>query len=233
MSKELTQTHLRFLALRHFGTWYIVAIVFWIADLILYFKQPAPNREIPWGCTIGAIATTIICIIYGTYKIWRAVHLFREGMEVEGEVSGFGLLRSHGMVRVDCTYVVDGKKYTTASSEPSGRYDLGDKVAFIVDPRRPEICDMKSDIYPDYKDPSFDKPDSWKWWYYILAGVGFGAASTFVFIHPDFMKPGNGDHGMFVDLYNLVGGWGIAALFAIISLSCLWVGISQFKKQGR
>lgn len=231
--RTLSSRRWRFLAFRHFAVWGIVATLFWIVALIAFLKQPVAKRELPTACIIGAIAATVICVVNGTYKIRRAVYLFHHGIEVEGTITSFGWLRMHGSVRVNCSYQVNGTTYTTAWSGPAELYDLDDKVALIVDPKRPAVCEEKANIYHEHRDPLLDKPDTWKWWYYILAGIGFAAAAIHSWINPNFLKPREGEHGHFADLYNFVGPWGVIALFAALSLSLFWIGISEFEKRRR
>jgi hypothetical protein len=229
--KTLSSRHLRFLVFRHFGYLYVAAAICWVVVSVLYFKQPAAKREMPMDWLIIAIGATAICLIYGAYKIRRAVYLFHHGIEVEGVVSSFGL-RARGLVRVNFSYQVGETTYTMASSEAVMLYDVGDKIALVVDPKRPTVCAKKGDIYPDHREPSLDnKPDSWKWWYYILAGIVFAVAAMYGCINPDFLKPRDGAHGLANDLYDVVGGSGFIGLIAALSLGCFWMGILKFRKR--
>ena len=224
----------RFLLLRHFGPWGIVATGCWIVALIVYLKQPAAKRELPTECLITAIATTAICALYGAFKIHRAVSLLHNGIEVEGVVSSFGTFKVHGNITVNCSYEIGGKSFSTAWSGPADEYDLGDKVTLLVDPKRPAVCEQKASICREHRDPAVDdKPDSWKWWYYILAGIGFAAAAITCYIYPGFLKPSDGNHGAVAELYRLIGNWGFVGVLGVFSLVLLWIGAAQFRKQLR
>ena len=232
-ASRLSSRDWQFLTLRHFGPWGIVAALCWIVTLIVYLKQPAGHREISVECLGAAITVTAICVMYGVYKLRRVLDLLHNGIEVEGVITSFGTFRTIESVRVNCSYEVNGTTYAKAWSGPPRLYELGDKVALIVDPRRPTVCEEKASIYCEYKDSALEKPDSWKWWYYVLLGMVFGAAAIFSSIHPDFLKPDRDNHCALAELYRLVGNWGIAGLFGVHSLLMLWIGIIAFSNQRR
>jgi hypothetical protein len=101
-----------------------------------------------WLATIA----TPIALLVGWWRARTALHLARCGVEVEGTIVGVGLIGSHGGVRIDCTYVYDGKTYSYAFSGPRKLYSKGQAIELVVDPDQPSRCRQSLDVVSPLRD---------------------------------------------------------------------------------
>ncbi len=82
--------------------------------------------------------------------------------------------------------------------------------------------------------PAVAEQDGWKWWYYILAGIGFAGGAIYEYVDLTKFEMEGGTrrmHKILALAYETVGKWGVVAIPLILAVGCILVGISSYKSQ--
>jgi hypothetical protein len=78
------------------------------------------------------------------------------------------------------------------------------------------------------------KPDTWKWWYYLIAAIVVAGIAVYSYYDLTEFEATGGTRQMShitAAVYDLLGKWGVVGLGGAISLCCLAVGITSFLRK--
>lgn len=72
------------------------------------------------------------------------------------------------------------------------------------------------------------KGDTWKWWYYVLAGLAAGAGTVYEYFSLTRFEQEGGTRTMnrvIALIYDAVGKWGVVGIGAVVSVLLVAVGL--------
>jgi len=148
--RHILWTHCWLSALVIFVTWGL-----WLCDVALgvdlfaLMKGRDKERD---SATIALGAAAIVTLVAGmiaAVRARKALPLARNGVEVLGTITGTGILRTHGLVSIKCTYRYAGEEHVYVCLSARGTRSVGDPIALIVDPDDPGGCVLAEDVLPE------------------------------------------------------------------------------------
>jgi len=218
------------------------AVLAWAVVGVAYLRQRF-GVEVPTHIYLAiAIVVTLGGALHAFLRLRRALRLAQVGIEVDAVISNVGTVTGWAMVRIDCRYTWRSKTYFSAWSGAVGEFSPGDHVALFIDPRNPRRCLRKDLVFckgpadaataqPGQPARSGQDSSGWKWWYFVLAGIGIGVFSVYLFFDLAAFERAGGARTLdrFTAIaYELGGKWGVLATGGVLALFTVAIGIWDF-----
>jgi hypothetical protein len=140
----------RYIFVRHLiGPAILIAIMWGFTAAVIYAEEV--NQDDVGSLRVLTVVSSVIAALYGLVRVRRALFLTGYGLEITGVVEKVETYGRRGVVRVVYSYNYESQRYFKAFHGERLNYALGDPVALVLDPARPQRCMRIEEVFPPFK----------------------------------------------------------------------------------